>query len=168
MSLEEWWSQAIAHMFEQGTLRKSSNVGADLLGLGAPLAPTPSSRASSIPRAISARAPASSSWRRRLGRAIRSEVKRVQSQPARKRSQASHLSQRAFHVLRPCRSGCAEEQTGSHCGKRDCISHDTPPATRVLPFHATVAVAASTASPRRSTIVSICAASTMNGGAIRT
>src|SRR5262245_23202433 len=77
------------------------------------------------------------------------------------------LFQRAFQVLRPRWSGCADEQTG-HCGERDCISHDTPPCYARASRSSFMVVAASTASPRRSTIVSICAASTMNGGAIRT
>src|SRR5262245_54744181 len=80
-----------------------------------------------------------------------------------------HLFQRAFQALRPPRRGCAGEQTGRY-DDPDCSLHDAPP----LPLDAHVsrrtahwvrAVAASIASPRRSTIMSMAPASIMNGGA---
>src|SRR5262249_43462547 len=83
-----------------------------------------------------------------------------------------HLFQRAFQALRLGRHAHADHQTGRY-DDPDCSLHDAPPAlldahrAGRMP-HWVCAVAASIASPRRSTIVSMAAASMMNGGAIRT
>src|SRR5262249_28032688 len=80
-----------------------------------------------------------------------------------------HLFQRAFQALRLGRRAHADRQTGRY-DDPDCTLHDAPPVLwdaqlRCPRPHGVWAVAGSIASPRRSTTVSMAAASMMKGGA---